>query len=68
LIALPHSLCKAACSEDGDRDLADDDTISEALDATEELVADHGLGEASSGAGGGTDSSISSAFLNRSEI
>jgi hypothetical protein len=68
LRALPHSLCQAACSEDGGRGLADDDTISETLDAAEELVADPGRGEASSGAGGGTDSRISSAFLNKSEM
>src|SRR5436305_9682763 len=66
-IGLPHSFCSAACSGEGGKDLAEDEDISEALDATDVTTADRGRVETSSGGGTGTDSNISSLLANRPE-
>ena len=67
-IGLPHSFCNAACSGEGGKDLAEDEDISEEVDATDVTVADRGRMETSSGGGIGTDSNISSLLVNRSEM
>ncbi len=67
LIGLLHSFCSAAYSGDAGADRYDDDEISEALDATDTVVFDRARVEATvSSGGGGTDSTISSAFWKRS--